>query len=199
ALFSAVERAALALAREHTKSSPWLDGATLQAADSTATLVRALGWAARVLGVDAPELWIHADWEGVFGSEIGVRVLPPADEEPEGAVGVDFSKPRVLAAQQLGSGLGPPELGFVWGRTLAGLVSPFELAEVYSNDAELGRLLLAALSIGGAQAADLDDPGQRMRDALLEELTDDEHGALEAAVSGLRISQVSKQLTAWRQ
>ncbi len=199
ALFSALERGALALARELAGRSPWLDGATLQAAGSTATLVRSLGWAARVLGVEAPELWIHADWEGVFGSEIGVRVLPAVAADAAAAdTGQGASAVRVLAAQQLGSGLGPPELGFIWGRTLAGLVTPFELGEVYSSDVELGRLLLAGLAIGGAQAAALDEHSQRVREALLDELTEEERAAVEAAVAGLRISQVSKQLMAWR-
>lgn len=193
AVFARLESAALRLATEHSMRMPWLDGATKQDPESTATLVRALGWASRLLGVDAPELWIRTDWQQSFGSEIGVRILPSA-KGVEGALG----QPRVLAAQKLGSGLGPAELGFVWGRTLAGLVSPFELAEVYASDAELAHLLLAGLNLGGATGIDVDDQTEAFAERLEELLDDDGMADLEAAVAELPIKQVSRLLAEWR-
>ncbi|MEZ4372156.1 MAG: hypothetical protein R3B07_15085 [Polyangiaceae bacterium] len=193
AVFANLESAALRLATEHSMRMPWLDGATKQDPESTATLVRALGWAARLLGVEPPELWIRADWEQSFGSEIGVRILPSA-KGVEGALG----QPRVLAAQKLGSGLGPAELGFVWGRTLAGLVSPFELAEVYASDSELAHLLLAGLNLGGATGIEVDDQTEAFGERLEELLDDDAVADLEAAVSELPLKQVSRLLADWR-
>ncbi len=193
AVFGKLEHAALRLASEHSMRLPWLEGANKQDPESTATLVRALGWAARLLGVDQPELWIRGDWEQSFGSEIGVRILPSA-RGVEGALG----QPRVVAAQRLGSGLGPAELGFVWGRTLAGLVSPFELAEVYASDAELAHLLLAGLNLGGAQGIDVDDQTEAFGERLEELLDEDALAELEAAVAELHVKQVSKELAEWR-
>ncbi|MEZ4228068.1 MAG: hypothetical protein R3B89_02825 [Polyangiaceae bacterium] len=193
AVFKRLEPAALKLASEHSLRMPWLEGASKQDPESTATLVRALGWAARLLGVDQPELWIRGDWEQAFGGEVGVRILPSA-KGVEGALG----QPRVLAAQKLGSGLGPAELGFVWGRTLAGLVSPFELAEVYASDAELAHLLLAGLNLGGAEGIDVDDQTEAFGERLEELLDDQALIELEAAVAQLPIKQVSKLLSEWR-
>ncbi|MCW5790934.1 MAG: tetratricopeptide repeat protein [Polyangiaceae bacterium] len=178
-VFSAIEAAALAVLEARSQHARWLEGAVRQDPESTATLVRSLGWAARLLGVTAPELWIHS------APEVTLQLLPGAAPR------------RVVAPQRLGSGRDPRELGALWGYTLAGLVAPFSLVDAYVRD-DLGRLLLSALALGGAEGVELEPIAQQLTDDLSEYMTDADHAALREAVAAVTVRELGGQLAAWR-
>ncbi len=178
-VFTAIEGAALSVLEARSQHARWLAGATRQDPESTATLVRSLGWAARLLGVTAPELWIHT------APEVTLQLLPGAAPR------------RVVAPQRLGSGRDPRELAALWGYTLAGLVTPFSLVDAYVGD-DLGRLLLSALQLGGAEGVELEPVAQQLTDDLSEYLTDADRAALREAVAAVAVRELGGQLAAWR-
>jgi tetratricopeptide (TPR) repeat protein len=107
-------------------AAPILDERERQdVASSTATLVRALAWATRVLGVEVPALYLRAEVEGGIQS---VLAEPPA----------------LVASRALGSGLDLPELAFLWGRSLFALRKEHRIALAFETPEALGAVLDAA-------------------------------------------------------
>ncbi len=94
-------------------------------AASTATLVRALSWATRVLGVEVPALYLRAEVDGA--------IQPVLAESP-----------ALVASRSLGSGLDLPELAFLWGRSLFALRKEHRLALAFDTPEALGELFEAA-------------------------------------------------------
>jgi golgin subfamily B member 1 len=123
------------------KQAPLLDPTKLQDLQtSTATLVRSLLWTTRVLGVEAPALYLSD----------GTGEIAPAASSP----------PAVFASRSLGSGVDLRQLAFLWGRALGSFRPEHFLAAFFRSPAELELLLSAA------QAAVSGKPGAGEAKAL---------------------------------
>ena len=97
-------------------------------AGSTATLVRALAWATRVLGIEVPALYLRGEVDGAIQ-------------------GVLAEQPVLVASRSLGSGLELPELAFLWGRSLFSLRKEQQLALVFETPEALAGLFEAARAV----------------------------------------------------
>ena len=117
------------------KRLPTLEADKLQdLQSSTATLVRALVWTTRILGIAEPALYLNGDVAG------DIQAAPNAT-------------PALLASRSLGSGLALNELAFLWGRALAASRPEQFLAVFYPSPAELEGLLRAALAAASGKPA----------------------------------------------
>ncbi len=116
---------------------PELDPAAEQdLTKSTTTLAKTLVWSSRLLAVQTPKLFVLPE---VLGELAGV---------PE-------KTPISVASRSVGSGLGLPELAFLWGRHLVQFRREHELGLFFPDVAEQEELLLAALAVGGSVEHDL--------------------------------------------
>ncbi|HVR21449.1 MAG TPA: hypothetical protein VMS65_17165 [Polyangiaceae bacterium] len=97
---------------------------------STTTLARTLVWSARLLGLPTPKLYVV---DGTGGD------LTPAPTV----------EPIVLASKALGSGLGLPELAFLWARRLVLFRPEHRIVTFLTNAAELEEFVRAAQVLGG--------------------------------------------------
>jgi tetratricopeptide (TPR) repeat protein len=115
-----------------------LDPATAQdPAKSTTTLAKTLLWTSRLLGIRTPELYVVPEVSGELAAQ------------PE-------RSPVSVASRSVGSGLGLPELAFLWGRHLVQFRPEHELSLFFPDPTDQTALLSAALAVGGA-------PGHEMR------------------------------------
>jgi tetratricopeptide (TPR) repeat protein len=94
-------------------------------AGSTATLVRALSWATRVLGVEVPALYLRGEVDGAIQSVLA-------------------ESPTLVASRSLGSGLELPELAFLWGRALFALRKEHQISLAFATPEALSELIEAA-------------------------------------------------------
>ncbi len=140
ALGNAVVAAGVETARRKRRG-PALDPSTEQDLEkSTTTLARTLAWSARLLGFVRPRFHVL---DSVAGS--GLALAPVED-------------PTLTASKVLGSGLGLPELVFLWSRTLV-LLRPEHRAVALFTAEELASLLRAASTLdtpGGQRGLDGD-------------------------------------------
>jgi hypothetical protein len=98
-------------------------------AKSTTTLARTLVWSARLLGIPTPALYVV---DGVAG-EISAAPTVAA---------------TALASKSLGSGLGLPELAFLWARRLVSYRPEHRITVYLPNAAELEDFVRAAQVLG---------------------------------------------------
>jgi hypothetical protein len=94
-------------------------------------------------------------------------------------------EPTVVASRALGSGLGLPELAFLWARTLVLLLPEHRLLSSYPKKTELGKLLLAALAIAEVEGADVEGDVAELADELEAELDADALEQLKKAAKQL--------------
>ncbi|HEY4157291.1 MAG TPA: tetratricopeptide repeat protein, partial [Polyangiaceae bacterium] len=121
----------LAAAQKRHKSIE-LDPSALQDPQkSTTTLAKTLVWTARLLGVKTPELY----------------VMP---EAPGDLSAVPLRSAASVASRSVGSGLGLPQLAFLWGRHLVQYRPDHELLVFFPALADLSALLSAVLAVGGS-------------------------------------------------
>ena len=132
-LFAALGDAAIEFGLENARRKDRLialDAATEQNPNtSTATVAKTLAWSARVLGIDVPKLHVRADLRTAF-------LAAPARE------------PTLVVSKTLGSGLGLPELAFLWSRQLTFLRPEHRLIGFFPSVPELAAVVLAGLSLG---------------------------------------------------
>ena len=167
ALFSAVARAAVAMRLEELvvhKALVSLDPATRLDEKSTASIVRSFQWAARVLGVPCPALYVIDEVPG----DIAAVCAP----EPTTALG-----PSVL------SGRSAKELAFLAGRHLTYYRPEHQVLVYFPTGEDLTRLLVATIEIGapGTFPADSDSSVGMLCDRLSRHLTKAERAAIAAA------------------
>ncbi len=103
---------------------------------STTTLAKTLLWSSRLLGVQTPKLF----------------VLPEVRGELRG---VPEKMPISVASRTVGSGLGLPELAFLWGRHLVQFRREHELGLFLPDTSDQEALLAAALAVGGSPEYEL--------------------------------------------
>ncbi|HZU83561.1 MAG TPA: hypothetical protein VE987_11615, partial [Polyangiaceae bacterium] len=158
-----------------------LDPARRQSAASTVTAVRSFQWAAQVLGVEAPDLYVM---DAVPGGIAAVRSPTPAT-----ALGPDVLR-----------GLTTKDLAFLAARHLT-YYRPEHVALIYyPTVADLSVLFLGALLVA---MPDLPVPPQsrdaatRTRKALARQVGDDDRRTLVAAVERLEARGGRADLAAW--
>lgn len=182
AVLEAVSSAAieLALARlDKDGRLPELDPALCQDPGGTTTLARSLVWTLRLLGIDAPALYLAAD-------------------PPQELVVAPASEPTTLVSRALGSGLGLPELAFIWGRHLALFRPEHYLLAFYPSLRDIAALLVAALPLGGHEADEpLEGRTAEMSAELEAKLDATARARLEEAVSGFDTRNLRRRIAAW--
>lgn len=140
---------------KHKKRYVEPDPATLQDPEkSTTMLAKTLAWTARVLAIEAPQLY----------------VLPELSDALEVA---PVERPSALAGRSLGSGLGLGELSFLWGRYLPRFRPELRALSFFGTPTELCALLTAAATLGGARGVNvrsLDGDTKRLYAALRREV-----------------------------
>jgi hypothetical protein len=120
---------------------------------STTTLAKTLHWASRLLCVPAKELYVLPELAGSLG-------LTPS-----------VTGPLITCSRALGSGFSLPELVFLWSRELAFARPDVAALAYFSDAAELGQLLLAALAVGGAVSMrSIDSDAKRIASNLKREV-----------------------------
>ncbi|MBK7581413.1 MAG: hypothetical protein IPI67_14520 [Myxococcales bacterium] len=97
-------------------------------ATSTVTFAKTFGWAAQVLGIPSPELYVRND---VPGSIIAVPAVPPAS----------------LAGQTVLTGFQPQELTFICGKHLSYYRGEHYIRTLFPTQAELTIMLFAGVMI----------------------------------------------------
>jgi hypothetical protein len=109
-----------------------LDAANAQdLAKSTTTLAKTLLWTSRLLSIQTPELYVLPEVSGDLAAQ------------PE-------QRPISVASRSVGSGLGLPELAFLWGRHLVQFRPEHELCLFFPAPSDQVALLTAALAVGGS-------------------------------------------------
>ncbi|MEB2312022.1 MAG: hypothetical protein OZ921_17475 [Sorangiineae bacterium] len=184
AVLGAVAEAAVAVQiaalREQGKL-PALDPAARQEPEkSTLTIVRSLVWTSRLLGLPMPALYVLKD----TASELGV---------------VPALEPTAVASRTVASGLELADLAFLWGRHLTCFRSEFSLLVFYPTLRELGSLLLAALTLSGAQeeAASLGGEVVRLTGVLDAALGDAARSRLSEAAARFEPKNTRKRIERW--
>jgi hypothetical protein len=158
-----------------------LDPARKQDPASTASIVRCFVWAAQVLGVTLPELYVLDE---VPGGLAAAQIEPPAS-----ALG-----PGVL------QGVGTSELAFLAGRHLAYYRPEHYALVFFPTVAELSALFLAAVKLVLPEVPvpeSLHEPVARMRKALGQCSTPEERGWLQTSVRSLEARGGRVDLAAW--
>ena len=136
-LFSALGDAVTELGTETARRKrrlPALEpGSEQDPEKSTTMLARTLLWSSRVLGILRPKLHVLDNVPG------DLAVAPVAES-------------TVLASKALGSGLGLPDLAFLWARCLVFLRPEHRALALFQGD-ELEALVRAALALGSSNGA----------------------------------------------
>ena len=106
------------------------------------TFAKTFFWAANILGVHAPELYVRSDIPGSV-----VAVLPPAS----------------LAGQTVLTGFQPQELTFICGKHLATYRGEHYIRTLFPTQAELTIMLFAAVTLAAPNAPMPPDMAQQIR------------------------------------
>jgi tetratricopeptide (TPR) repeat protein len=182
ALFAAVENAAIAARVDELREQRQLlnlDPGDRLSEDSTASIVRSFQWAARVLSIRCPDLYLRDAPGGIAALQV---------REPSTALG-----PSVL------SGPSAKELAFLAGRHLTFYRPGHQVLLYYPSREELTTLLLAAAQVAMPRVASpSDDPAvAALRARLARHIEDDERAALKKAVRALDARGGQAALGAW--
>ena len=183
ALFAAIENAAIAARLDELREARRLvalepTGRLSEA--STASIVRSFQWAARVLSIDCPNLYLRDD--------VTTGIAAIHAREPSTGLG-----PSVL------SGPSAKDLAFLAGRHLTYYRPGYQVLLYYPERDELTMLLLAAAQVAmpkvAAQSAD--PAAHALRGRLAKHLDSDGREALERAVRDLDARGGQAALGAW--
>jgi tetratricopeptide (TPR) repeat protein len=158
-----------------------LDPARMQSATSTVTAVRSFQWAAQVLGVDAPELYV-------------------LDEVPGGIAAVPAPRPATALGPEVLQGLSPKDLAFLAGRHLTYYRREHYALVCYPTLPELSALFLGAVKLAMPDLPvpeHLSDAVARRRKTLAKHADDTQKKALRAAVERLDARGGRVDLAAW--
>jgi tetratricopeptide (TPR) repeat protein len=124
---------------------PDLDKRLLQdPKNSTVTFAKTFFWAASILGVHAPELYVRSD---IPGSVVAVPMLPPAS----------------LAGQTVLTGFQPQELTFICGKHLASYRGEHYIRTLFPTQAELTIMLFAGVMLSAPNTPMPPDMAQQIR------------------------------------
>jgi tetratricopeptide (TPR) repeat protein len=183
-LFSVVARAAVAAhvdQRRERRKLATLDPARRQSATSTASAVRSFHWAAHILGVSCPALYVLDEVQG------GIAAVPA--EEASTALG-----PTIVR------GLSTKDLAFLAGRHLAYYRPEHNVLVYFPTLKQLTILLLATvqLSLSGLPVPDsIAAQVGALRERVERRLRGEEHPRIAAAVGHLDARGGRADLAAW--
>jgi golgin subfamily B member 1 len=158
-----------------------LDPARRQSATSTASVVRSFQWAAQVLGVEAPALYVM-------------------DSVPGGIAAVQAAEPSTALGPDVLRNLGTKDLAFLAGRHLTYYRREHYALLHYPTLAELSVLFLAAVKLAMPAVpvpTHLDAAVARTRKQLLRYVGDSEKVTLAATVERLDARDGRVDLAAW--
>lgn len=113
-------------------------------ATSTVTFAKTFGWAAQVLGVAAPELYVRND--------VPAYITP-----------VVADRPGLIAGQLVLSGFQPQELTFICGKHLTGFRPEHFIRTLFPTQAELTIMLFAGVMLAAPQQPMPADLAQSVR------------------------------------
>jgi tetratricopeptide (TPR) repeat protein len=183
ALFASVENAAIAARVEELREQRRLvalDPADRLPEDSTASIVRSFQWAARVLSVTCPHLYLR-------------------DDAINGLAAIHAREPSTALGPSVLSGPSAKELAFLAGRHLTFYRPGHQVLLYYPRRDELTTLLLAAAQVAMPKAAATsNDPVViALRARLSRHIEPDERAALQKAVRALDKRGGQAALGAW--
>ncbi len=186
ALFYALGNAAVEVGAETARRKrrlPVLESSAEQdPAKSTTTLARTLVWSARLLGIPTPALYVV---DGVAGEISGAPTATPA----------------ALASKSLGSGLGLPELAFLWARRLVSFRPEHRITVFLPNAAELEDFVRAAQVLGAGSERSfkrLEGDTKLFGRGLKRHLRGADRGPLEAAAKAVPRESIPAMVSAYR-
>ena len=113
-------------------------------ANSTVTFAKTFGWAAQVLGVPSPELYVRND---VPGSVVAVPAVPPAS----------------VAGQTVLTGFQAQELTFICGKHLAQYRGEHYIRTLFPTQAELTIMLFAGVMLAAPNTPMPQDTAKQIR------------------------------------
>ena len=183
-LLAGVHDAAVAVGLElpPDRSLPSLGSATRLDAESTVSAVRTLHWAARVLGVECPDLYAGAQ------------------DADEAVVHVPGQRPSILLAPRVLSGTSSKQLAFLAGRALTWYRPEYHCMLYYPTLEDLDELVGATLQIvdleGRFAESSTPSAGETQR-ALARRLSADERAAIGEAAARLAARGGEVGLTHW--
>jgi hypothetical protein len=151
-------------------------------AKSTTTLARTLVWTARLLGLPTPKLYVVDDPSGEL-------TIPPTAE------------PVVLASKALGSGLGLPELAFLWARRLVLFRPEHRPVTLFTEGGELAEFVDAARVLGSGNERSfkrLAGDTKLFARGLKRHLRGAERGTLETAANSIARDAIPALVSAYR-
>jgi hypothetical protein len=111
---------------------------------STVTFAKTFFWAANILGIHPPELYVRSD---IPGSVVAVPMLPPAS----------------LAGQTVLTGFQPQELTFICGKHLASYRGEHYIRTLFQTQAELTIMLFAGVMLAAPNTPMPPDMAQQIR------------------------------------
>ena len=158
-----------------------LDPARRQNASSTVSIVRSFHWAAQVLGLDAPDLYVM-------------------DDVPGGVAAVQAPAPTTALGPDVLRGLTTKDLAFVAGRHLTYFRPEHYCLVFYPTLSDISALFLGAVTLvlpNVTPPPNLRDSVARIRKVLGKQLSEDEKRRLQAAVGRLEARDGRVDLTAW--
>jgi hypothetical protein len=183
-LFGAVARAGVLARLEQLVARSRLvalDPTTLLDESSTASVVRSFQWAARVLGVPRPDLYV-------------------VDEVPGEIAAVRQQQPTTAVGPSIVSGRSAKDLAFLAGRHLTYYLAEHQVLVYFPTREELTRLLLASVQLAKPGLPATGDGGRAVAalTARLDRLiSDDERAAVVDAVNRLEARGGRFSLGAW--
>jgi tetratricopeptide (TPR) repeat protein len=184
-LFAFVEDAAIKVRLDQlarARALPDLpDSARHDPEKSTAMLARSLLWTSKLLGADAPLLYV------VDGAP-GQMVPAPAPTRTS------------LVSRTLASGLALGELSFLWARHLTFQHAEHHVLTFYSTPKALTDLLFAVKAVGSPDPRSIDFPdaeAKALARALGNALTDSAQRELASRVRGLSTDTLADRAFAW--
>jgi tetratricopeptide (TPR) repeat protein len=183
ALFAAIEPAAIAARVEELRDSRalvMLDSADRLSEASTASIVRSFQWAARVLSIACPSLYLR-------------------DDVPTGIAAIHAREPSTGLGPSVLSGPSAKDLAFLAGRHLTYYRPGHQVVLYYPERDELTMLLLAAAQLAMPQVAaqSSDAAVHALRGRLGRHLGSDDRLALQKAVRALDARGGQAALGAW--
>ena len=183
AIFAAISRPAIAASideRRERKKLVSLDPAQRQSATSTATIVRSFHWAARVLEVACPALYV-------------------LDEVPGDVAAVPLAEPSTAFGPGVLRGLSTKDLAFVAGRHVTYYRPEYNVLVYFPTVDELRVLLVAAVQLALADVAPPSGAGpvSSLRARLARHATEDDRAAVADAARRLDARGGRADLAAW--
>jgi hypothetical protein len=183
-LLAGIDVAAVAVRLERLRSSrrvSSLDSANRLGPESTVSAARTMHWAARVLGVECPDVYA--------GAEDG--------DEP--VIPIPSARPSIFLAPRTLSGTSAKQLAFLAGRSLTWYRPEYHCMLYYPNIEELRELIAATLEIAGVDGVSIDPSTDttEMQRALARHLGADARAAIGDAAARLGVRGEENALERW--